>query len=162
MSGDGRGPDPALQPPASPAEGSRGAARRGRLEEELMREWRGAGSTRPGPAAVRQHTRLRPVSDLLARALELAGRPGPRNSAVRELAEGCHGDDAALAGARSRCLELLSAAPGDDHARRALKLLSMALHPSAAAWRAARRADPGPRLEPAPRLHKRVRPGHQA
>jgi len=128
-----------------------------------MREWRGAGTTRPGPAAVRQHTRLRPVPDLLARALALAGQPGPHQPAVRELAEGCHGDDAALATARTRCLELLSAAPGDDHARRALKLLSMALHPSAAAWRAAaRRADPGPRLEPPLRLHRRVRPERQA
>jgi hypothetical protein len=151
------GPDPALQQPRSPAEGASGAARRGQRDAEAeMRNIGRIATTRT--AAVRPHAHRGQAVDLLARALELAGRPGPRNTSVRELAEGCLGDDAVLAGARSRCLELLSAAPGDDHARQALKLLSMALHPSAAAWRAARRADPGPRLEPALRLCGRVRP----
>ena len=104
------------------------------MRRDIDRERRAVGAVRP-------HARIRALPDLLASALVLAAAPGPARPAVRELAEGCRGDDAALVEARSRCLELLAEAPGDERARRALKLLSMALHPSAAAWRgAARRA----------------------
>jgi hypothetical protein len=117
-----------------------------------------------GGWAQRPHVRPGGGPDLLTRAFELAGRAEASNEGVRALCQAARGDVERLRLARSQCLELLAASPADGIGRRALKLLSMSLHPSAAAVRAAARVAERPgvpvplRPELAPRLCRRPGP----